>query len=487
VKATSADTIVIGAGVNGLVTAAYLARAGRKVTVLERQKEPGPSSSVGWIPPKVVRELGLETHGLVTTRLDPWIAAPLPGGGRLELWQNQSKSVEAIRRISPADADQWPAFCERLGRLAGLLEALYLAPPPDLHSSDLGELLRLARFGWRARALGKQTVVDLLRIMPMSVAELLDDWFESDVLKGLLGAAGVLNICEGPRSGGTAFVLLHHHVGSPRGVFRPGVSNVASVLEQVARASGVEIRRGAEVARITVKDGRATGVVLASGEEIPASLVASSADTARTLLDFVEPGWLDPEFVRAVQHIKCRGVTARVTLTLFRAVDFQRVVIAPSLEYLERAYDDAKYGRVSARPYIEARADGATLHADVQYVPYALREGPWDDARRKALGDLTMTLLAEQMPGLGQAVVGKGVEVLTPRDLHDRYGLPGGHLYHGELTLDQILFMRPVPGCAEYRTPVEGLYLCGAGTHPGGGILGGAGHNAARAIGSGVR
>ena len=320
----------------------------------------------------------------------------------------------------------------------------------------------------------------------MSVAELLDDWFESDVLKGLLGAGGVLNVCEGPRSGGTAFVLLHHHVGSPRGVFRPGESNLGAVLERVALAQGVQIRRGAEVARITVKDGRATGVLLANGEEIPASLVASSADTARTLLDFVEPGWLDPEFVRAVQHIKCRGVTARVKLTLSRAVDFQRLVVAPSLEYLERAYDDAKYGRVSARPYIEARADGTTVHADVQYVPYALREGPWDDARRKALGDLVVKLLAEQVSGLGQVVVGKGVEVFTPWDLHERYGFPGGHLYHGELTLDQILFMRPVPGCAEYRTPVEGLYLCGAGTHPGGGILGGAGHNAARAIGRGV-
>lgn len=479
------DAIVIGAGVNGLVTAAYLARAGRKVTVLEARTHQERASEIGWIPPRVIRDLDLVRHGLTVTPPDPWISAPLPAGGRLELWQDLSKSVESIRRVSPKDAERWPRFTERMAKLARLLETLYLAPPPDLHSTRVSELLRLAGFGWRARRAGKETIVDLLRILPMSVQELLDDWFEHDTLKAILGAGGVSHICEGPRSGGTAFVLLHHHVGSPRGVFRRAAWKGVGAFEEAARARGVTVKRGAEVRAIVVKDGRAAGVALASGETLPASVVASSADTARTLLGLVEASWLDPEFVRAVQHIKTRGVTARVKLTLAKAPDFERLLVAPTLEYLERAYDDAKYGRVSSRPCIEARAEGSTVHADVQYVPHTLREGAWDDPRRNALGDLVVKLLGDAVPGLAPRVTAR--EVLTPKDLDARFGFPGGHLYHGELTLDQILFMRPVPACANYVTPVEGLYLCGAATHPGGGILGASGFNAARAMLGGTR
>ena len=474
------DAILIGAGVNGLVTAAYLAKAGRRVLVLERRTEADASHDVGWIPPPIVRDLALERHGLEVRRPDPWVAAALPDGGRLELWRDGGKSVEAIRRLSPADAARWPAFCECMGRLARLLEALYLAPPPDPVSRDFGEFVRLAGLGWRVRRLGKQGIVDLLRILPMSVAELLDEWFESDVLKAVLGAAGVTHLCEGPRSGGTAFVLLHHHVGSPAGVFRPPLSNIGRVLGQTPLMPGVELRRGAEVAHIVVREDRVTGVALASGKEIAAPLVVSSADPQSTLLSLVEPGWFDPEFVRAVRHIKCRGVAARVTLALDRPSGFATLSVAPSLEYLERAYDDAKYGRISRRPYLEARAEDHRVVVHVQYAPYALADGGWDDARRRALGDLVVGILAEHAPGLGEAVVGR--EVLTPKDLEDVYGLTEGHAYHGELTLDQILFMRPVPGWARYRTPIRNLYLCGAGTHPGGGIAGGAGYNAAREI-----
>jgi phytoene dehydrogenase-like protein len=221
------------------------------------------------------------------------------------------------------------------------------------------------------------------------------------------------------------------------------------------------------------------GVVLASGEEIQAGVVVSSLDPRRTLLDMVDAAWLDPAFLHAVRHVKCRGVVARVTLAADRVPSFEAVSVAPSLDYLERAYDDAKYGRVSARPGIEARRVNGTVVARVQYAPYRLAEGGWDEARRKALGDLTARLLAEHVPGLGVLPVR---EVLAPADLEARYGVTEGNLYHGELTLDQILFMRPVPGWSRYRTPVEGLYLCGAGTHPGGGILGGPGRNAARSI-----
>ncbi|MBI4204042.1 MAG: NAD(P)/FAD-dependent oxidoreductase, partial [Betaproteobacteria bacterium] len=360
---------------------------------------------------------------------------------------------------------------------------LYTAPALDLMTRDLGELAQLAGFAFGVRRLGRQGIEDLLRLMPMPVADLLDDWFESDALKAVLGGAGVMHLCQGPRSGGTAFRLLHHHVGSPPGVFRPPVSNIGRVL---AELPGVELRRAAAVARIAVRAGRVASVALASGEEIPASLVVSGADPRRTLIDWVDPGWLDPEFIRAVRHVRCRGVVARVTLTIERAPGFSTLVVAPSLDYIERAYDDAKYGRVSRAPYLEARSDGVRsdgrhrVEVDVQYAPYALAEGEWDEARRRALGDLAVEVLARHLPGFGATVIERSV--LSPRDLEERYGFPEGQAHHAELALDQALWMRPLPGWARYRMPIDGLYLCGPGTHPGGGIAGAAGANAARVI-----
>jgi phytoene dehydrogenase-like protein len=282
-----------------------------------------------------------------------------------------------------------------------------------------------------------------------------------------------MHLRQGPRAGGTAFNMLHHHVGSPAGVFRPGRSNVLKVLEGL---EGVEVRRGARVARIAVKDGRATGVTLTSGEELPAQAIVSDADPRATLLGLLDPGWLDPEFALAVKNIKCRGVAGRVTLTLDRAPDFTTLLVAPSLDYLEHAYDDAKYGRVSANPWLEAHADGNKVDVHVQYVPYVNGDDP---ARAQTLGDVVFDLLSQHAPGLPHV---SAREVLTPDALERQNGLTEGHLYHGEHTLDQILFMRPVAGWSRYRTPIRGLYLCGAGTHPGGAIAGGAGRNAARAI-----
>ncbi len=473
------SVIVIGAGVNGLVAAHTLAGAGRRVLVLEQRSdtETDASPNVGWVPPQVVKELSLDTHGFAVRRTDPWISSALPDGSRLELWHDVGRSAEAIRRLSLADAAKWPEFCARMRKLGSVLEALYVVPPTDVETTDPMELLRLAGLGLRVRRLGKQGMIDLLRILPMAVAELLDDWFASDALKGVLGAAGVTHLHQGPRSGGTAFGLLHHHVGSPTGVFRPPVSNVSQVLSALP---GIEIRRGATVTGITLKDGRATGVVLAGGEEIAASQIASSADPRRTMLGLAAPGWLDPEFALAVRNIKCRGVAATVTLTVDRAPDFSTLLIAPSLEYLERAYDDAKYGRVSTHPWLEARADGNRVIVHAQYAPYELADGSWDDARRKALGDLVVERLTERAPSLRSAITAR--EVLTPADLERRYGLTEGHAYQGELTLDQILFMRPVPNWGHYRTPITGLFLCGAGTHPGGAIAGASGRNAAREI-----
>ncbi len=478
----SLPAIVIGAGVNELVAAHYLARAGRRALVLApRTAGEDPSTEIGWIPPRIVRDLGLRRRGLRIHHPDPWAAVPLADGGRLELWRDMARSIESIRRVSPRDAAKWPAFCDRMGHLARLLEGLYAAPPPDPLSREFADLAQLAALGLRARRLGRQGIEDLLRLLPMSVADFLDDWFESDALKGVLGAAGVMHLRHGPRSGGTAFVLLHHHVGSPAGVFRPPLSNITHVLNGLP---GVEIRPGAALARIAVRAGGAVGVVLASGEEIAASLVVSGVDPRRTLLGLVDPGWLDPQLVRAARNIRSRGVVAEARLVFDRAPGLTALVIAPSLDYIERAYDDAKYGHVSSRPYLEVRGEEAAAHGrhrvavHVQYAPYTLADGEWDEARRAALGDRVVEVLARHLTRLDAALVERSV--LSPRDLEDRYGFPEGQAYHAELALDQLLWLRPAPGWARYRTPIAGLYLCGPGTHPGAGIAGAAGANAAR-------
>lgn len=465
--------VVIGAGVDGLVAAHYLARRGHRVAVLERRAEDASWSTRGWVLPRIARDLLLQRNGLQVHQPDPWITAPLPEGGRLELWRDVARSAHAIRRVSARDAARWPEFCRRMARLAGVLEALYSdAPPPDLMTRDPRELLKLAALGWRVRRLGREGIIDLLRVLPMSVAELLDDWFENDTLKGVLGAAGIMHLHQGPRAGGTAFLLLHHHVGNPPGVFRPPRSNIEAVLRALP---GVEIRAGAEVRRVTVRDGAVTGVVLASGEEVAVRLVLAGIDPRRTLLELTDPGWLDPDLARAVRHIRAHGVAARVSLSLNRAPDFTTLAVAPSLDYLERAHDDVKYGRVSARPYLEMHAAYHRVETHVQYVPQHPRERPWDEAGRRALGDLVVNTLVDHAPGLREAIVER------------RVVLPGerGNIQHADMTLDQILFMRPVPACARYRTPVRGLYLCGPGTHPGGGIAGASGVHAARAMLSG--
>jgi phytoene dehydrogenase-like protein len=352
-------------------------------------------------------------------------------------------------------------------------------------------------------------MVELLRTVPMSVGELLDDWFETDILKGVLGARGVTGVLQGPRSGGTAFVLLHHQVGRPVGAFRAphavrgGVGSLARALTAAATSFGAEVRTGAEVVRVLSKGGRATGVVLQNGDEIAARRVVSGADPRRTFLDLCDPSRLTPDFVRAVRSVRYRGAWAKVNLALGALPTFAAlrdagetalrgtISISPSLDYLERAYDDAKYGRVSDRPYLEIRipslADASlappgrhVMSIEVQYAPYRLREGEWDDSARDALGDRVVETLAAYAPELPGSILHR--QVLTPRDLETTFALTEGHTYHGEMTLDQILFMRPVAGWSRYRTPVGGLYLCGAGTHPGGGIAGVPGANAARVI-----
>lgn len=515
------DVVVIGAGLNGLAAAAYLAKAGKRVIVVEQRDLPGGatvtealipgfkfdsvSSSAGWLSPAIIRELDLITHGLQPLAPEASVVTPSEAGA-LTLWRDMKRSLASIGRYSRGDTAAWRPFAERTAKLAGFLATLYAAPALRPLAVGSGELLDMARIGRRFRRLGRADMIELLRLLPMSVAELLDDSFETPALKAMIGASGITGLHQGPRAAGTTFVMLHHHVGHEAGAcrmrarYRGGVGNVANAFANAARSAGAEIRLGAPVSEIITKNWTAHGVVLESGEEITAKVVASSADAKRTLTKLVDVAQLDPEFVRAVQNIRARGVVARVHLALdklphFKGVDDEAmrgvISIAPSLDYIEKAYDAAKYGQVSERPYLEVTIPSLTdpslapegkhaMSVSVQYAPYKLRGKEWDNAQRDALGDVVMKTLAEDAPGLAEAV--KARAVLTPRELAENYGLPEGNIEHGELGLDQVLFMRPVAGWARYATPIGQLFLCGAGTHPGRAIAGAGGRMAARAI-----
>jgi len=442
----SFHAIVIGSGVDALVAAHVLARNSKQVLVVEER--PPAAQDFGWVPSQVVAELGLK---LEVQAPDPWVSALLPEGGKLDLFRDPARTADSIRKLSPRDAAAWPDFCRRMCALARVFGELYLETPTDPLN------LRLAL---RVRRLGREGMVDLMRLLPMSVAELLDDWFECDALKGALGAMGILNIRQGPRSGGTAFRFLHHHVGSPEGVFRPSRSDVSAALKQRPgvhfRASGVE--------KIRLKQGRAHGVALAGGEELEAAIVVSGLDPRRTLLELADPAWLDPELARAIGNIRCHGVSARL---LFNgSMNGGNLVWAPSLDYLERSYDAVKYGHVSTEPYLEAHPSPEGVEVHFQYVPYGAKDDLAATARR-------------MLPGLENV---QAASILGPADLEREEGWPEGQPYHAELALDQALWMRPLPELAQYKTPIEGLWLCGPATHPGGGIAGASGYNCARAI-----
>lgn len=516
------DAIVIGAGIEELVAAAYLAGTGLRVLQLERAEVVGGSAvteelapgfrfdscadDVGWLPGRIARDLGLT--GLVRLSPDPVLFAPQPSGQPLLLWRDADRTRESIRSHSSADAERWDDFRRQMARFARYLERLYWNPPPRPTATGMKDLVSLLDLGRRLRGLGRSDMIEFLRILPMPAYDLLNDWFESDALKAALGGDAITGILQGPRSAGTAFVLLHHQVGNaagqfgPRCVVRGGIGNLAAALASAAGRSGVDLRLGAQLARVAVDDGRALGVTLESGEELAARAVVSGADPRRTFLQLVGPLHLEPDFVRAVENIRFRGARARVHLALGALPRFEGlegdgplragvISIGPTLDYLERAYDDAKHGGVSRRPVLRARIPSLedpslsppgrhVMSISVQYAPWRLKDGEWDDARREALADLVVDTLAEYAPNLPQIIQER--RVLTPRDMERAYGITEGHLYHGELALDQILFMRPVPGWAHYRTPIRNLYLCGPGTHPGGGVAGASGRNAARAV-----
>jgi len=459
----SARTVVLGAGANELVAAHLLAQAGRSVLVLD-SSESHPAD-IGWVAPQIVRALDLEGHGLEVKSPDPWTAVQVAPGERLELSSDVAKSVESIRRYSPGDAGRWPAFCERMAQLARALESIAVQRPPDPMGEGFEAIAEVLGLSLRMRRMGRQPVEDLLRILPMPIADLLDDWFECDALKGALAGAGILHLRQGPRAGGTALNFLQHHAGCAPGVFRPPASNLRRIL---AKLPGIEIRK-ARAAQILVGAGKVQGVLVEGGEEIAASHVLSGLDPKRTFLQLVDPGWLEPEFVRALRAIRSRGAAAHVILELEREPDFAVLAIAPSLDYLEKASDDVKYGQVSQRPYLEARVEDRTLRVHVQWVP----GNSADAAARESLGDLVTRTL-------GVTAVQK--TVLLPADLEKAFGWPEGQMHHAEPALDQWLWMRPTPGLARYRTPIGGLFLCGPAMHPGGWMPGACGYHAAREV-----
>ena len=522
---TSYDAIIIGGGHNGLVAAGYLQAAGLKTLTLEARPVVGgacvteevfPGYKVSTtsylcslLQPKIIRELELEKHGLSFIARNPTTFFPLPDGRSMVLYQDPAQVLGEIARFSKKDAEAYPRYEEHLDKLAGFVEQLLMAPPPDPLASKPGGLLELARFGLKSRAL-KDAFYDNVRILSMSCADFLDRWFESDVLKTLLATDGVIGAFAGPKSAGTAYVLLHHVMGEAFGkkghwaYVRGGMGGITQAMASSLRARGGEIRTGARVARILVRDGRARGVALESGEELAAKLVLSNADPKRTFVDLLAPGELPAEFLEQVRRIRFRSGVFKLNLALGGLPNWKArptpdgklaphhgatIHLSPSVDYLEAAFQDAATGIPSRSPMLECTMASAydetlapkgkhVMSVFVQYTPYSLKDGASWDTAREPFTKRCLEILEDYAPGFGRLV--EGVHTLTPVDMEREYGLTGGNIFHGEMTLDQLFFMRPLPSWSRYRTPVRGLYLCGSGAHPGGGVMGACGYNAAR-------
>jgi phytoene dehydrogenase-like protein len=516
------DAIVIGAGHNGLTAAAYLGRAGRKVLVLERRHVLGGAAVteevfpgfrfsvcsyvVSLLRPEIIRELDLPKHGLEILPLDGTFT-PMPDGDYLWRVNDHGRTRREIARHSRLDAEAYDEYGKAMVEMARFVKPILDMTPPDpmsLRPRDLGRLLFLGR---RFRALADGDRRNQLQLMTMSAADFLDQWFETDVLKATMAASGIIGTFLGVRSPGTAYVLLHHYMGEIDGAFRSwgfsrgGTGAISTAIAGAAREAGVEIRAEAPVARIRTRNGAAVGVALANGDELDSHLVLSSVDPRLTFLTFLDPAELPPDFVDEVRRYKFRGSSGKVNLALDALPDFTclpgpgphlrgAVSISPGVDYMERAYDEAKYGEFSRRPYIDMVIPTLTdpsvappgkhvLSCFVQYAPYALARGGWDE-QREAFGDTVVDTIAEFAPNIRQII--RHRQVLTPLDLEREFGLSEGNIFQGELTLEQLFFLRPAPGWAQYTTPIRNLWMCGSASHPGGGIMGAPGRNAARRI-----
>jgi phytoene dehydrogenase-like protein len=457
---------------------------------------------------KVVRELELEKFGYRVDAKDPAFFSPFPDGRHLFMWQDRAKTLAEIAKFSARDAEAYPKYEAHLERLAVVAESLLLTTPPDFPPRGPSDFIEFLKIGGKLRGLSRAEIVGLVKIFTQSAADFLDEWFESEQLKVTLATDGVIGANGGPKSPGTAYILLHHCMGGVNGhrglwgFVRGGMGGVSNAIADSARAKGVKIRTSAPVAKIQVRDGRARGVVLESGEEIGAKIVASNLDPRRTFLKLMDAKDLPGDFLQSIRNFRSEGTSLKMNLALSGLPEFSAypgspgpqhkatMHICPSVEYIERAWDDAKYGRPSRNPLIEMTIPtmyDATLAPEgrhimgifLQYAPYTLRDTTWD-AEREPYAERILDVIEEYCPNIRSIVVER--QTLTPLDLERRFGITGGNIFHGEMSLDQMFVLRPVAGWAKYRTPVNGLFLCGSGAHPGGGVMGAPGHNAARAI-----
>lgn len=522
------DAIVVGGGHNALVTAAYLARAGKRTLLLERRghvggaaetselggvRVPRLADTVGRIRPSVVKDLELRSHGLRLVAPDVRVFAPQPDGRAITLWSDHARTVAGLRDWSGHDADSYPDFDRLVRSLGRFLAELAAETPPDIKAPGIGDALVGLKLGRTFRGLGKHDSHTILRVLPMAVADFVAEAFETDALQAAVAWRGVRHSFLGPWSAGSTAILLADGAGNDGGaagqtVFAVGGPGALSeALASAARAAGAEIRCGADVAAIISRDNHVTGVALASGEEIHAPIVVSGLDPKRTLVGLADPVTIGPTMRWRAGNYRTPGVVAKVNLIVDRLPRFTaaagddeqllrgRILAAPGIDSIERAFDAAKYGRISETPVLEATipslvdpslVDGAperthVVSVSAQYAPYRLRDGSWDDdGRANALGDRVVAVLDALAPGFASSI--RAREVITPLDLEREYGLSGGHPLHGEQALDQFFLWRPFLGSGRYRLPIDGLYLCGSGAHPGGGITGQPGQNAAREI-----
>lgn len=518
------DAIVIGGGHNGLTCAAYLAKAGRKTLVLERRHVlggaavteevfPGYKFSVcsyvvSLLRPEIIRDLDLPAHGLELLPLDGTLT-PMLNGDYLWRMNDHNKSRREIARHSRKDADAYDDYGMAMVEMGRFAKPILGMTPPDPMSLDPRGLLDLLSVGKRFRGMRYHDKVNQVQLLTMSAVDFLDQWFETDALKATMSASGIIGTFLGVRSPGTAYVLLHHYMGEIDGAFRSwglsrgGTGAVSNAIAGAARRLGAEIRTEAPVAHILTRNGRATGVALENGDEIQADIVVSSVDPRLTFERFMNTKDLPDDFVQGVKRYKYRGSSGKVNLALDALPDFTclpgsgehlrgAISISPSVDYMERAYDEAKHGAFSSRPYIDiviptlsdsslAPPGKHVMSCFVQYAPYHLKPGDvWDDARREAFGDAVIDAIAVHAPNIRNII--RHRQVLTPLDIERTFGLSEGNIFQGELSLEQLFFLRPVPGWAQYATPIDKLYMCGSATHPGGGIMGAPGKNAAEKI-----
>jgi phytoene dehydrogenase-like protein len=517
------EAIIIGGGHNGLTTAAYLARAGKKVLVLERRHVLGGAAVteevfpgfkfsvcsyvVSLLRPEIIRDLDLPRHGLEILPLDGTFT-PMPSGDYLWRVNDHGKTHREIARHSKLDAEAYDEFGKAMQAMCRFVKPILSMVPPDPATLNPKELMKLLFIGRRFQGMTSEDKYNQVQLMTMSAIDFLDQWFETDVLKATMSASGIIGTFLGVRSPGTAYVLLHHYMGEIDGAFRSwgfargGTGAISHAIADAAREAGAEIRTQAPIAKIMVKNGKATGVVLANGDEIYANIISSSVDPRLTFTKFIQEGTLPSEFLEAVNRYKFRGSSGKVNLALDALPSFKcmpgpgphlrgAISISPSVEYMERAYDDAKYGNFSRRPYIDMVIPTLTdpsiappgkhiMSCFVQYAPYKLRPGlNWDD-QKEAFGDNVINTIAEYAPNIKDIILHR--QVVTPLDLERDFGLSEGNIFQGELSLEQLFFLRPVPGWAQFRTPIKNLYMCGSATHPGGGIMGGPGRLAALEI-----